>query len=142
MEKKIFATPKDKEDWDVFTKDMGTVVSKDADKAQREFNHNKVIKLDLHGQSLIEANKLVEEFITKSFESGYRKLLIVTGKGSRSKSYDNPYSSEKLSVLKNSIPEYIKNNKELNSKIISISKADQKDGGEGALYIQLKKIKE
>ena len=118
---------------------MGTIVAKEGIDPKENFNQNKVNKLDLHGHSLIEANQLVKDFITKSFENGYRKLLIVTGKGSRSKSYDNPYFSEKLSVLKHSIPEYIENNQDLNSKIISISKADQKDGGEGAIYILLKK---
>ena len=49
-------------------------------------------------------------FFIKSFNGGYQKLLIVTGKGLRSKSYQNPYLSEKFSVLKYSVPEYIQNN--------------------------------
>ena len=39
-------------------------------------------------------------------------------------------------------PEYIKNNVDLSSKISKISKASIKDGGEGAIYIFLKKNKE
>ena len=73
---------------------------------------------------------------------GTKRLLIVTGKGLRSKSYDNPYISEKLSVLRYSVPEFIKNDENLNNKISRISNADVKDGGEGAIYIFLKnKIK-
>ena len=99
---------------------------------------NKVRKLDLHGSSLIEANKLVEKFIIESFNFGNKKLLIVTGKGLRSKSYYNPHVSDKLSVLRYSVPEFVRTNENLNSKIKRISKAEIKDGGDGAIYIFLK----
>ena len=46
--------------------------------------------------------------------------------------------SEKLSVLKYSVPEFIKNDESLNNKISKISKAGIIDGGEGAVYIFLK----
>ena len=82
-----------------------------------------------------------KNFIINSFNSGYKKLLIVTGKGLRSKSHDNPYLSEKLSVLKYSVREYIKNDENLANKINTISTADIKDGGEGAIYIFLKNNK-
>jgi len=97
--------------------------------------------LDLHGFSLSDANKIVKKFIIESFNNGYHKLLIVTGKGLRSKFHNNPYFSEKLSVLKYSVPEYIKNNENLTNKIRRISKADLKDGGAGAMYIFLKNTK-
>ena len=139
MKKKRFVTPKDKKDWDVFTKQMGDISPKESDLLKENIEINKVKKLDLHGSSLIEANKIVKKFIIESFNNGYKKLLIVTGKGLRSKSHDNPYISEKLSVLRYSIPEYIKSEESLNKKIIKISKAEQKDGGEGAIYIYLKK---
>ena len=67
--------------------------------------------------------------------------MIVTGKGTRSKSYENPYISEKLGVLRNSVPEFIKNNESLKSKIIKISNANANDGGHGAFYIYLKNNK-
>ncbi|RZO50000.1 MAG: DNA mismatch repair protein MutS [Candidatus Pelagibacterales bacterium] len=117
---------------------MGNIKPKESDLLNENIEINKVQKLDLHGFSLIEANKMVEDFIVKSFNNGYKKLLIVTGKGSRSKSHKNPYLSEKLSVLKYSVPEYIKNDENLTSKIIKISEADIKHGGEGAINIFLK----
>jgi len=95
----------------------------------------------LHGYSLLEANKIVEKFVIESFNKEYKKILIITGKGIRSKSYDNPYLSGKLSVLKHSVPEFIKNNEDLSDKIDRISKANLKDGGEGAIYIFLKNKK-
>ena len=142
MKKKYFATSKDKKDWIVFTKQMGDISVKESDLLKENIEINKVQKLDLHGSSLIEANKIVKKFIIKSYNNGCKKLLIVTGKGLRSKSHDNPYLSEKLSVLKYSVPEYIKNDENLANKINSISTADIKDGGEGAIYISLKNNKQ
>ena len=141
MKKKYFVTLKDKKDWDVFTKQMGNISVKESDFLKESIEINKVQKLDLHGFSLIKANKVVKKFIIQSFYRGYKKLLIVTGKGLRSKSRSNPYLSEKLSVLKYSILEYIKNDENFNQKISRISEADLKDGGEGAIYIFLKNNK-
>ena len=141
MKKKQFATSKDKKDWIRFTKQMVNVSAKESDLLRRNTEINKVQKLDLHGSSLVEANEMVKNFIIKSFNGGYKKLLVVTGKGLRSKSYDNPYLSEKLSTLKYSVPGYIKNDENLNKKISRIVQADLKDGGEGAIYIFLKNSK-
>ena len=138
MKKKHFVTPKDKKDWDVFTKQIGDISPKESDLLKENIEINKVKKLDLHGSSLIEANKIVKKFIIESFDNGYKKLLVVTGKGLRSKSYNNPYVSEKLNVLRYSVPEFIKNDENLNNKISRIAQADIKDGGEGAIYILLK----
>ena len=125
----------------LFTKQIGNISPKEVDILEKNTEINKVQKLDLHGFSLIEANKIVKKFIIESFNSGCKKLLIVTGKGLRSKSHNNPYLSKKLSVLKYSVPEYIKNDQYLSNKISSISTADIKDGGEGAIYILLKNKK-
>ena len=139
VKKKNLISSKDKKDWLAFTKQMGNIKAKESDLLKENIKLSEVKKLDLHGFSLIEANKIVKNFIINSFNSGYKKLLIVTGKGLRSKSHSNPYISEKLNVLKYSIPEFIENNENLKSKINKISRADIKDGGEGAIYIFLKK---
>ena len=141
MKKKYSASPKDKKDWINFTEQLKDISAKDADFLPANQKINKVRKLDLHGYSLDDANKEVKKFIIESFNQNYKNLLIVTGKGSRSKSYDNPYISENLSVLKNSVPEYIKNNENLNSIVKKIIRADRKDGGEGAINIFLKNNK-
>ena len=141
MKKKYSASSKDKKDWADFTKQVGNISVKEDDFLEENRQINKVRKLDLHGYSLDDANKVVKKFIIESFDKGYNKLLVVTGKGLRSKSYDNPYISENLSVLKNSVPEYIRNNENLNSIISKIARADQQDGGEGAINIFLKNNK-
>jgi DNA-nicking Smr family endonuclease len=141
VKKKYSASSKDKKDWTDFTKQVGNISVTEDDFLEENRQINKVRKLDLHGYSLDNANKVVKKFIIESFDKGYNKLLVVTGKGLRSKSYDNPYISENLSVLKNSVPEYIKNNENLNSIISKITQADQQDGGEGAINIFLKNNK-
>ena len=139
MKKKYTVSSKDKKDWIDFTKQIDNISAKEADLLQENIQINKVPKLDLHGYSLEESNQIVKKFIIESSNNGYKKLIIVTGKGLRSKSHSNPYISEKLNVLKYSIPEFIENNENLKSKINKISRADIKDGGEGAIYIFLKK---
>tara|TARA_Y100000590_G_scaffold300611_2_gene338952 strand:- start:2153 stop:2584 length:432 start_codon:yes stop_codon:yes gene_type:complete len=141
VKKKLVVSSKDKKDWDDFTKQMGDISTKAADLDKGKISINKIKKLDLHGCSLDQANKKVKKFILESYDDGFQKLIIITGKGLRSKSYDNPYVSEKLSVLKYSIPEYIQNNENLNSKIFKITEADIQEGGQGAIYIFLKNKK-
>ena len=141
MKKKYSVTPKDKKDWITFTERLENVYDKDTDFVKQNTTLNKIRRLDLHGLSLNQANELVKKFIIESFENRYKKLLIITGKGSRSNVYKNPYRSEKMSVLKYSVPEYIKNNENLNSIISKIIQADQQDGGEGAINIFLKNNK-
>ena len=95
--------------------------------------------IDLHGYSLDEANKTINEFINKSFEENVTKIIVITGKGLHSENEKNPYVSKNLSILKYSVPEYIETNQSLMSKIINISDAKIEDGGSGAFYIYLKK---
>ena len=137
MKKKIIASSKDKEDWIAFTKEMDNISVKAEDLLRKNQKANITPKLDLHGFSLDEANKAVKRFINESFNKGYKKLLIVTGKGSRSKTYINPYLSEKFSMLKYSVPEYIENDYDLANKINKVTQANLKDGGDGAIYIFL-----
>mgnify|MGYP001311828855 FL=1 len=138
MNKKKYPTEKDKKDWADFTKNLDNIEDKDKNLSKFKIPVKEVRKLDLHGCSLDEANNKVRIFINKSYEENFRKLLVVTGKGSRSKAYEDPYRSDDMSILKNSVPNFIKSNEDLLNKIIKISKAEQQDGGDGAFYILLK----
>jgi DNA-nicking Smr family endonuclease len=100
---------------------------------------SKIRQIDLHGYTLKKANKTVQEYIEKAFESGVSKIIVVTGKGLHSDVEKNPYVSKDLSILKYSVPEFIENNTELMKKIIEIKDANNEDGGSGAFYIFLKK---
>ena len=130
---------KDKKDWHKFINSTEKLPNKDF-KHQKNKNL-KVRSIDLHGYTLDEANKTIEDLINKSFLEGINKLIIVTGKGLHSKNYLDPFVSKDMSILKYSVPEYIKNNKELMKKINDIKEAEIKDGGSGAFYIYLRKFK-
>ena len=139
VKKKDFSVSRDKEDWLKYLKNPTDVYDKEIDSKNINYNRNKVKRLDLHGLSLEKANNATKEFIIKFYNEGYRKLIIVTGKGLRSKKYEDPYVSDKTSILKNSIPDYIYNDPDLSTIVDKISKAEQKDGGDGAIYVFLKK---
>ena len=128
---------KDKKDWEEFLSRDQKLPNKDNFKKKLE--RGKVTSIDLHGYTLEEANRTVENFINKSFENNISKLIIVTGKGLHSDNANDPYVSKDLSILKYSVPEFIKKNQELMMKIYNIKEADIKDGGDGAFYIFLKK---
>ena len=142
MKKKYSVPKKDKKDWVDFTKNPAYVYDKDSVLIDKYEKSGKIKKLDLHGFTLSEANKKVKRFIIQSQKERVFKAIIITGKGLRSQVYDDPYRSEKMNVLKNSIPEYIKSDEELTKKVDRISVANIKDGGEGAFYIFFKNFKE
>ena len=135
-------TPEDLKVWKEFTLSKETIKNKDYYLDQKTTSITKIKKVDLHGLSLDEANKKIEILIDKYFIEGVEKIIIITGKGLRSKVSDNPYVSKNFSTLKNSVPNYINTNSKLKNKIKRISKAEIKDGGEGAFYIFLKKFRE
>ena len=133
-------TPEDLKVWRKFISSEETIENKDYYLDQKKTFIQKIRKVDLHGLSLDEANKKIEILIDKYFMEGVEKIIIITGKGLGSKTSNNPYVSKDLSILKNSVPNYINANLKIKSKIKSISKAEIKDGGEGAFYIFLKKL--
>ena len=140
MNKKI--APEDIKAWRKFTSSKKTIENKDYYLDQKKASTQKIRKVDLHGLSLDEANKKIEILIDKYFMEGVEKIIIITGKGLRSKTSNNPYVSKDLSILKNSVPDYINANLKIKNKIKRISKAEIKNGGEGAFYIFLKEFRE
>ena len=130
---------KDIRDWNTFLKSEDKIPNKDLEK--KKINTLETKSIDLHGFSLEEANEFVEIFINKSFKDGVRKLIIVTGKGLHSKNEADPFVSKDLSILKYSVPEFIKNNASLMNIINEITYAKIEDGGSGAFYVFLKKNK-
>ncbi len=136
MIKKI--SDKDKQDWDKFLSSSEKIRNKD-------LNLNNKVKryltetIDLHGYSIEEANNTISDLINKCFLSKINKIKVITGKGLRSKNKDNPYLSEDLSILKYSVEDYIRSNKDLVELIKEIKEAKIEDGGSGAFYIYLKK---
>ena len=135
MNKKI--SDKDKQDWENFLKSRDQVPNKDFVR-KKNIRYEKIKKIDLHGYTIEEANNIIEQFIQKSFDENVTKIIVITGKGLRSKNIENPYLSKDLSILKYSVPEYIESNKRLTQLIIETTDAKIEDGGSGAFYIYLK----
>ena len=140
MKRKI--SDKDKKDWKNFISNKDKIPNKDLKITKDKIKKKIIKKIDLHGFSLENANKVIEEFITQSFKEGVNKIIVITGKGLRSKNDENPYISKNLSILKYSVPEFIKSNINLMKIIKNINEADIEDGGKGAFYIYLKNFKE
>ncbi len=130
---------KDKKDWEDFISNKEKLPNKDIKNQKKIFLEKKSI--DLHGYTLDQANKAVEDFIIKSYKQNIGKLIVVTGKGLHSQNEKDPYVSKNLSILKHSVPDFILNNQNLMNIINEISEAKIEDGGGGAFYIFLKKNK-
>ena len=136
MNKKI--SKKDKKDWQNFISKKDTLPNKDLD-LESGVNKKIIKTIDLHGFSLIDANNFIEKFIKECFENNAHKIIVITGKGLRSQNDKNPYISKDLSILKNSVPKFIKSQLSLIKLIKEIKQATIEDGGEGAFYIFLRK---
>ena len=135
MIKKI--SNKDRDDWNNFLKDKEKIPNKDFVN-KKNIRYEKIKKIDLHGYTIEEANRAVEHFIQKCFNENVTKIIVITGKGLRSKNIKNPYLSKDLSILKYSVPEFIENNKNIMQMIIETTDAKIEDGGSGAFYIYVK----
>jgi DNA-nicking Smr family endonuclease len=138
IKKKDINNPdKDKHDWENFLNNNEKIPNKDFVQ-KKNMRYEKIKKIDLHGHTIEEANKAIEQFIQNCFDENVTKIIVITGKGLRSKNIENPYLSKDLSILKYSVPEFIENNKTLTQFIIEITDAKIEDGGSGAFYIYLK----
>ena len=138
VKKKDIKNPdKDKQDWENFLNNKEKIPNKDFIH-KKNVRYEKIKKIDLHGYTIEEANKAIEQVIQKCFDESVTKIIVITGKGLRSKNIENPYLSKDLSILKYSVPEFIEKNKSLTRLIIETTDAKIEDGGSGAFYIYLK----
>ena len=139
MIKKKNLSLEDLKAWENFTNQPSDIYDKEKI-SQKIISRNERLRYDLHGFTLADANKKVKEIILSGASSEYKELLLITGKGLHSNTNEDTYVSKDLSKLKYSVPEFIKNNEELNKYVISISEASLKDGGSGAILIKLKNL--
>tara|TARA_B100002052_G_C15677268_1_gene504457 strand:+ start:257 stop:673 length:417 start_codon:yes stop_codon:yes gene_type:complete len=131
---------KDKKDWEKFIKRNQKVENKDKTYLN---DNNKFFEktIDLHGYTLEEANKKISEYIENCYLNNIKKINVITGKGLRSKNIDDPYQSNDLSILKYSVPNFIKNNNQLMNKILKIDFDSVNSPSKGNFDIFLKKNK-
>ena len=131
---------KDKKDWEKFVKGNEKIQSKDTEYSNKEKQFIEKI-IDLHGYTLDEANKKIFEYIKNCYLNNVNKINIIIGKGLRSKNLDDPYQSNDLSILKYSVPNFIKNNTELMDKILKIDFDSVNSPSKGNFDIILKSKK-
>ncbi|MBC8338673.1 MAG: Smr/MutS family protein [Rhodospirillales bacterium] len=90
-------------------------------------------RMDLHGMTQAEAHRALNAFLQAAQDAGRRTALVITGKG-RGKDGDGE------GILRAAVPRWL--NEGANRGMVrAFSHAAPKDGGEGALYIMLKKLK-
>lgn len=87
-------------------------------------------RLDLHGLTQDQAHGRLTRFIATSAEAGKRCVLVITGKGLK--------PTGETGVLRQAVPRWL-NSAELRPLVLAIRYAQAKDGGEGALYVLLKR---
>lgn len=98
--------------------------------------------LDMHGMHYDEARKLLTEFILRCYETHKRCVLVITGKGgNKPQISDVIYEKQKtIGVLKENTPLWLKEDP-LDPIVLKFYPAKQKHGGEGALYVLLRRKK-
>ena len=136
MSKKI--SDKDLRDWENFIKSKDKISSKEELNKKQIIKKKSTFKIDLHGFSLDQANKFIEKTINDCFEKEVSKLNIITGKGTRSNSAEDPYKSSELSILKHSIPEFIRSNADLMKLIKKLENTEEKNSGSFNVYLKSK----
>ena len=139
MIKKKDLSKKDIEAWETYIKNPSDIYDKDKNNQKNKVRKER-FQFDLHGHTLNEANQRVRDVIFSCVKKKYKEILFITGKGLHSNSGSDAYVSKDLSKLKYSVPEFIKSDDDLNKFVISISEADIKDGGEGAILIKLRNL--
>ena len=138
--KKKDISKEDLDTWQNYIKDLSDISDKDINQRENQLKTQR-FKYDLHGFSLKEANKKVREIVLECVKKNYKEILLITGKGIHSNTDNDIYASKDLSKLRYSVPEYIKSSLDISKNVSSISVAEKKDGGEGAIMIKLKKLK-
>ena len=139
MIKKKDLSSKDIETWETYIKNPSDVYDKDKKNKENQDTNDR-FRFDLHGHTLDEANQRVRNIIFSCVKKKYKEILFITGKGLHSTSDNDAYVSKDLSKLKYSVPNFIKSEDDINKFVFSISDADVKDGGEGAILVKLRNL--
>jgi DNA-nicking Smr family endonuclease len=89
-------------------------------------------RIDLHGRTQAQAHDDLHDFVARAHASGKRMVLVITGKG---------ITGAKSGVLRENVPRWL-NEPTLRRHVLAFDYAEPQHGGEGALYVLLKRKKE
>jgi len=87
-------------------------------------------RMDLHGLTQEQAHRALNAFIDGSYGATKRCVLVITGKGLK--------QDGSVGVLRSAVPRWL-NQPPNRERVLAFSYATPKDGGEGALYVMLKR---
>jgi len=97
-------------------------------------------RIDLHGMTQGVAHRTLFTWLAAAHSRGYRLVLVVTGKGNPKNDENAPWMMSAHGVLKQMVPRWL-NEPELAALIASVQPAHVKHGGDGALYVYLRKAR-
>jgi DNA-nicking Smr family endonuclease len=92
------------------------------------------VKLDLHGYRQAEAHRALIEFLRRAQAAGAKMAIVVTGKGQSGKGH----ALEQHGVLRRMAPMWLQS-PSLRDVVVSFGEASRQHGGEGALYVQIRR---
>jgi DNA-nicking Smr family endonuclease len=91
-------------------------------------------RVDLHGMTQSQAHAALHSFILRGWHEQRRYLLVITGKGSAARGF----GGQGTGVLRQAVPRWL-NEMPLRPLVIAVHRAHPRDGGDGALYVLLKR---
>lgn len=100
-------------------------------------------RLDLHGLTQDEAHRALDHFIRRASRDGLKTVLVITGKGARADENDGhgyvqANRARERGVLRRMVPHWL-DGATLRPLVISYAQAHVRHGGEGALYVMLRR---
>jgi DNA-nicking Smr family endonuclease len=95
-------------------------------------------RLDLHGMRQRDAHAALRRFLKAAQGKGFRHVLVITGKGAELDTRRSFYEEDERGVLRQAVPHWLAA-PDLASLVVSYSAAPRRLGGEGALYVRLRK---
>jgi DNA-nicking Smr family endonuclease len=95
-------------------------------------------KIDLHGRSQAEAHDALHDFLHRAHRAGKRCLLVITGKGGSKIGSNTGGGEVTRGILRQAVPRWL-NEPGLRRFVLAFDHARPQHGGEGALYVLLKR---
>jgi DNA-nicking Smr family endonuclease len=95
-------------------------------------------RLDLHGMRQRDAHAALRRFLKSAQHKGYRRVLVITGKGAEPNPRRSFYEEGERGVLRQAVPHWLAT-PDLASVVVSFAPAPRRLGGEGALYVRLRR---
>jgi len=97
-------------------------------------------KLDLHGMRQRDAHAELKRFLKSAQGKSYRHVLVITGKGAVANTRRSFYAEDARGVLRQAVPHWLAA-PDLAHVVVSFSPAPRRLGGDGALYVRLRRRK-